>query len=85
MNEIINYAIAIVVAIIGTLSVATLIYRVGFFKEKSDCRISGMKCTISKESIEKCILPNNRGKSIDEVFQKLETEGIVPEFHIDLT
>lgn len=41
--------------------------------------------TISENHIQECILPNNRGKSIDVIVQNLKTNNIDPDFSVDFS
>lgn len=44
---------------------------------------SNIKCTIDITHIEGCILPNNKGKSIDNVVETLKNNNIETEFSLD--
>ena len=76
MPDVIYYLITAVLSIVLALLIFFMFLRVK--KQKSN-----IKCTIDKTHIEDCILPNNRGKSIDDVVETLKNSNIETEFSLD--
>ena len=67
------------------VAIISLLFATFLFNEVRRTKKNSRKVTISTEHIEECILPNNKGKSIDDVVELLKQSDVPQEFSLDFS
>lgn len=80
MNNLFFYtsAVAIGGALSGIINLAVVA-----MKKRNTLKTTELH--ISENHIQDCILPNNRGKSIDAIVKNLKKHGVDPVFFVDVS
>ena len=82
MEKVIFYFSAV---LLGMVLCGILDFAMRFLKKRKATAVVEQSVTISEGHIQDCILPNNRGKSIDVIVHNLKSHNIDPDFSVDFS